>query len=141
MVKVEAQARKEGRAAPSHIETIDVAAVIDRLRQLCQAQPRRYGGKLDIDRIVAASVNVPFPHVMDPAALARSITENSVPPEYAGHIGRFLGELPLTDILRFCDRHGIKAPTLARFVRDNRAKLALRRPELDQHIDALVPSP
>ena len=120
---------------------VDISAVIDTLRGLCRMQPRRYTRPIDIDALVTTSVNVPFPRLVDAATLAKSIADGIAPPDYAGHLGRFLGEVPLTDILRFCDRHAISARTLARFVRDNRTTLALRRPDLDDHLNALVPGP
>lgn len=101
--------------------------------------PRRFTQPVNIDRIVITSVNVPFPKSIDAEALAQSIKENAVPVGYHGHLERFLGELSLTDILRFCDRHDIKAKALAYFVRTNKRELALRRPELEEHLNALVP--
>lgn len=120
---------------------VDVTSVVAKLRDLCRTQARRYAHPIDIDALVTTSVNVPFPRLIDAATLAKSITEDAVPPDYAGHFERFLGEAPLVNILRFCDRHHITARTLARFVRNNRVKLALRRPDLDEHLNALLPGP
>lgn len=123
---------------------VDVEAITAKVRQACQAgqyQPRRFTQPVDVDNLVVTSVNVPFPKLIDAETLARAIRRDRVPAEYAGHLGRFLGEIPVADILRFCDRHQIKARALAKFVRGNRAKLALQRVELEDHLDAIVPHP
>lgn len=137
------RAHRSQRADAERLEgsPVDVSSVVAKLRDLCRTQARRYARPIDIDALVTTSVNVPFPRLIDAATLAKSITEDAVPPDYAGHFERFLGEVPLVDILRFCDRHRITARTLARFVSNNRVKLALRRPDLDEHLNALVPSP
>jgi len=80
------------------------------------------------------------PASIDAATLARALQSNTVPAGLCGHFERFLGEVPLSDVLRFCDRHAIPAPTLARYVRTHRQELALRHPALEEHLDALVPS-
>ena len=118
---------------------VDVEAVIARVRAACQAQPRRYTLPLDIDHLVVTSVNVPFPTSIDAETLAGILRGDAVPPAYAPHLERFLGEMSLTNILRFCDRHHIDAAMLARFVRAQRGGLALYRPDLEEHLDALVP--
>ncbi|HEX6012153.1 MAG TPA: hypothetical protein VFY87_10205 [Geminicoccaceae bacterium] len=93
----------------------------------------------DLDRVVEASVNAPFSTAVDAGSLARAIRADLVPDGYAPHLARFLGELPLDLILRFCDLHAIETSRLARFVRHRRRELVLWRPELDEHLDALVP--
>ncbi len=118
----------------------NVEKVVARVRQLSEAQPRRYSVPIDIDRVVVTSVNVPFPRPIDAQALAGSIKANKIPEGYAGHFERFFGELALPNILRFSHRHGITAGDLALFVRKNGAKLALRRPDLEEHLNALVPN-
>jgi hypothetical protein len=95
----------------------------------------------NLDRVVEASVNVPFPTAIDACTLARAIRADLVPDGYAPHLARFLGELPVDLILRFCDQHAIEASRLARFVRHRHPELAVWRPELDEHLDALVPRP
>ena len=117
----------------------EVATVIARVKAACETQPRSYTQPVDVDRIVVTSVNVPFPKSIEAATLARSLRTNTVPKGYAGHFERLLGELPLTDILRFCDRHDIKAPALARFVKTHGKKLALNRPDLEEHLHDVVP--
>lgn len=117
----------------------EVAAIVARVRQACEKQPRRYAPPADIDRIVVTSVNVPFPKGIEAKTLAHGLASNTVPKGFAGHFERFLGELSLTEILRFCDRYGIKAPTLARFVRKQGNQLALHRPELEEHLHGVVP--
>lgn len=154
LVKVETLVPPEGRAQILALAArlrdehrrvksarVDVAAIVARVRSACQTQPRRYTQPVDIDTLVVTSVNVPFPKSVSAETLAQAIRRNAVPADYAGHFGRFLGEVPLVNVLRFCDRHQIKAPALARFVRDHRAELALRRPELEEHLDAVVPAP
>jgi hypothetical protein len=118
----------------------EVAAIVSRVRQACLNQPRRYTVPADIDRIVVTSVNVPFPKSIEAKTLAHGLASNTVPKGFAGHFERFLGELSLTEILRFCDRHEIKAPTLARFVKKQGKRLALHRPELEEHLRGVVPS-
>ncbi len=119
----------------------DMAAIASRVREACERhRPRRYTGLPDIDRIVVTSVNVPFPRNIEASTLAYGLTANVVPKGWAGHFERFLGELSLTEILRFCDRHEIKAPTLARFVKKQRRRLALHRPELEEHLRGVVPN-
>lgn len=117
----------------------EVNAVVAKVRAACVSQPRRFAKPVNVDRIVVTSVNVPFPKSIDAETLAQSIKANTLPVGYHGHLERFLGEVSLTDILRFCDRHDIKANTLARYVRTNRRELALRRPDLEEHLNALVP--
>ena len=134
--------RDEHRSRTQAIRpAVDVGAVVARVRELCARQPRRYTLPADIDHLVVTSINVPFPELIDAGMLADAIRDDDVPPGYVGHLERFLGEAPLAHILRFCDRHDIKAPTLARYVRDHRSKLVLRRPDLEAHLDALVPGP
>ena len=119
----------------------DVAAIASRVREACERHPpRRYAGLPDIDRIVVTSVNVPFPTNIEASTLAHGLTTNVVPKGWAGHFERFLGELSLTEILRFCDSHEIKAPTLARFVKKQGRRLALHRPELEEHLRGVVPN-
>jgi hypothetical protein len=117
----------------------DVDAIVGRVRRACARLPRRYAPRPDVDAIVVTSVNVPFGRTIDAETLADGIRRDQVPAEYAGHFGRFLCELPIAEVLRFGDRHGIDAPVLAKFVRHRREQLGLRRPELDEHLDALVP--
>lgn len=116
-----------------------VAAVISRVRQACAGQPRRYAPPVDIDRIVTTSVNVPFPNSIEATVLARGLASNTIPKGFAGHYERFLGELPLTQILRFCDRHEVKAPVLARFLKKQGRRLALHRPDLAEHLNGVIP--
>jgi hypothetical protein len=99
------------------------------------------GARSDLNRVVEASVNVPFSTAVDAGNLARALRANLVPDGSAPHLARFLGELPIDLILRFCDQHGIEASSLARFVRHRRRELALWRPELDEYLDGLVPGP
>jgi len=150
LVKVETLVPPEGRArilklaaelrAQHRRGRVDVAAMVARVRTACKPLPRRYASPTDIDNLVVTGVNVPFPKPIDARTLAGAIRKGAVPPGYAGHFERFLGETPLVDILRFCDRHRIGAAALAEFVRGNRARLALRRPDLEEHLDAAVPA-
>jgi len=118
----------------------EVAAIIARVREACKEPPQRYTLPADIDRIVVTSVNVPFPKSIEAKTLAHGLASNTVPKGFAGHFERFLGELSLTEILRFCDRHEIKEPTLARFVKKQGRRLALHRPELEEHLRGVVPN-
>jgi hypothetical protein len=129
-----------GRYRQRALAPTDVDAIVGRVRLACARQKRRYAPRADVDAIVAASVNVPFGRAIDAETLAGGIRRNRVPTGYAGHFERFLGELPIAEVLRFADRHGINAPLLARFVRHYREQLGLRRPELEDHLNALVPA-
>ncbi len=115
----------------------EAAAIAARVKAASAKLPKRFGLPPDVDRIITTSVNVPFPKDIDAATLAQGLSSNTLPKGYAGHFERFLGELPLTDILRFCDVHDITAQTLARFIKKHGARLALHRPDLDEHLDAL----
>lgn len=150
LVKVETLVPPEGRerilklAAELRAEyrrgRVDVASVVSKVRKACKTLPRRYASQADIDTLVVTGINVPFPRSIDATKLADAIRKGAVPSGFAGHFERFLGETPLVDILRFCDRHDIQASELANFVRGNRSRLALSRPELEEHLDALVPA-
>jgi hypothetical protein len=49
-----------------------------------------------------------------------------------------LNEISLPDIRRFCDRHKIDAKSVAQFLRNHRAALALRHPALEEHVTRVV---
>ena len=117
----------------------EISAIIARVRTACETQPRRYAQPLDIDRMVVASVNVPFPRTIEAKTLVQSLQTNTIPKGYSGHFERLLGEVSLTDVLRFCDRHDIKASALARFVKTHGKTLALKRPELEEYLHGVVP--
>jgi len=117
----------------------EISAIVARVEKACETQPRRYAQPLDIDRIVVASVNVPFPKTIDVKTLVRSLQTNTLPKGYEGHFERLLGEVSLTDVLRLCDRHDVKPTTLARFVKTHGKKLALKRPELEEYLHGVVP--
>ena len=136
ILELAADMREEHRRRKAVVNTI-----IAKVCAACAGQPRRFSQPVDIDRIVVTSVNVPFPISAYAAGLAASLQANTIPSGYAGHLERFLGELPLTDVLRFCDRHSIAVGVLARFVRTHGKVLALRRPDLEEHLNALVPHP
>ena len=131
-----AQLRSEYRQKKDLVQGIQ-----SRVRAACAYQPRRFTGVADIDPIVITSVNVPFHKRIDAKTLADAIAANTVPIDYAPHLERFFGEEPLINVLRFCDKHQIKPDALALFVRTNAATLAVRRPELENHLNALVPNP
>jgi hypothetical protein len=138
VLKLAAELRERYHRRP--LGPTDVDAIVGRVRRACAHQPRRYAPRADVDAIVVTSVNVPFRRIIDAEALADGIRRDQVPAGYAGHFGRFLGELPIAEVLRFGDRHGIDAPVLAKFVRNHREQLGLHRSELDDHLDALVPA-
>ena len=85
------------------------------------------------------SVNVPFPVHIDAESLAAALQYGAIPVQYRPHLERFIGEIPLVLLLRFCDRHGFLADKLRSFVAQHHSLLGLNRPELDEHLDALVP--
>ena len=103
-----------------------VAAIVAKVRAACEKQPCHYTLPIDIDRVVVTSVNVPFPHGIDAAMLAGALVTNTVPDGFAGHIARFLGEVPMRDVLRFCDHHGLPAGVLARYVETHGKRLEHR---------------
>jgi hypothetical protein len=115
-----------------------VLALSPRRHTAGQVDPRR---RSDVDHVVTASVNVPFRTIIDADTLARAILDDVVPKGFSGHLARFVGELPTELILRFCDRHAIGTHALARFIRNHRCDLAIRRPDLEAYIDELVPAP
>jgi hypothetical protein len=141
ILRLAARLRKRVRRSPATRRKIDVSAVLRRISQLCAVQPRRYGARPDVDHIVATSVNVPFPIRIDAKALADALQSDVIPTPYAAHLERFLGETPIGLLLRFCDRHDISADRLRHFVDNHRTRLALHRPELEEHLNALVPNP
>jgi len=141
ILKLAAKWRKRARRTSQKSGgRLDVSAILRRLHELCAEQPRRYAVKPDIDKIVTTSVNVPFPHPINSGLLADALLAERIPEGYRGHFERFLGETPLTLLLRFCDHHGITAGKLQSFVQKYRHDLALHRLELDEHLNALVPS-
>ena len=129
-----ADLRKEHRRSKAAVNS-----VIAKVRAACARLPRQFSQPVDVDRIVITSVNVPFPNSINAVDLAASLQGNTIPLLYAGHLERFLGELPLRDVLRFCDRHSISAKALARYVRMHGKALALHRSDLVEHLDALIP--
>ncbi|MEI7607491.1 MAG: hypothetical protein WCJ64_08905 [Rhodospirillaceae bacterium] len=129
-----ADPREEHRRSKAAVNTI-----IATVRAACARQPRRFSQPVDVDRIVITSVNVPFRNCIDAVGLAASLQGNTIPHLFAGHLERFLGELPLRDVLRFCDRHSISAEVLARYVRMHGKALALHRSDLVEHLNALIP--
>lgn len=155
LVKVETLVPREGRAEILRLaarlrkrvrrtvaasnQPLDVAAVLRRIADLCAVQPRRYAARPDVDNLVATSVNVPFPIRIDAKTLAKVLRSERIPAAYRAHLERFLGETPLALLLRFCDRHGISARKLRDFIGRHRSRLALHRPELEEHLNALVP--
>jgi hypothetical protein len=90
------------------------------------------------DRVIEVGVNVPFKHYVTVAELAEALRSNQVPERLTAHLGRFLGEFTLTEILCFCDRHGIDGAALSRFLRDHGTELLVNRPDLKAHPDALA---
>lgn len=134
--RLRTRARRNAVAAG---QSIDVAGILRRVSELSAAQPRRYTTKPDIDNLVITSVNVPFPHRIDAKTLAGALQSETIPESYQGHLERFLGEVPLTLLLRFCDRHGITAKELRGFIDKHRGRLALHRADLDEHLNALIP--
>jgi hypothetical protein len=140
ILRLAARLRKRARRTFVAASPIDVPTVLRRIGELCAVQPRQYATKPDIDNLVATSVNVPFSHRIDANTLADALQSESIPEPYQGHLERFLGETPLSLLLRFCDRHGISAGKLRSFIDKHRGRLALHRPDLDEHLNALLPN-
>jgi hypothetical protein len=147
LVKVETLVPPEGRAEILNLAArlrkrarrqVNVPTVLHRIAELCATQPRRYAARPDVDHIVTTSVNVPFPIRIDAQTLADTLQSENIPAGYHAHVERFLGETPIRLLLRFCDRHDISANRLRHFISKYRTRLALHRPELDEHLNALV---
>lgn len=141
ILKLASRLRKRARRQAAHELQIDVSAVLGRVAELCVSQPRRYATRPDVDHIVTTSVNVPFPVRIDAQTLADALKSGDIPERYDAHVERFLGETPIGLLLRFCDRHDISAGKLRNFVETHRTRLALHRPTLEEHLNALVPNP
>lgn len=141
ILRLAGQLRKRARRpVKASSAPLDVHAVLRKIAELCALQPRRYAAKPDVDHLVATSVNVPFPVRIDAEALANALQSETIPAGYHPHLERFLGETPLALLLRFCDRHDISPGKLRHFIGKHRSRLALRRPELEEHLNALVSS-
>jgi hypothetical protein len=138
ILNLAARLRKRARRSAAQDRQVDVPAVLHRIAELCATQPRQYAARPDVDQIVATSVNVPFPIRIDAQTLAGTLQSENIPAGYHAHIERFLGETPIRLLLRFCDRHDISANRLRHFISKYRTRLALHRPDLDEHLDALV---
>jgi hypothetical protein len=128
------QARKR---VPEPGRGIDVEDVLAKVRALCPPVSHLAVSDTDPDRLLVTSVNVPFANRIDSEGLANVIRTGRIPPRYRGHIERFLGEIALGRLLAFFDRHHIDTSTVAKFVREQGAGLALHRPDLQEHLRAL----
>jgi len=125
----------------AHRHTIRINHISESLRKLCAETPRRYSQRIDIDKIVVASINVPFPDSIDASTLSQALRTTKIPSRYEKHLARFLGEISLIDILRFCDRHEIGVGILSKFFNASKTKLAIHRPDIEEHLDELIPAP
>ncbi len=140
ILKLAAKLRKRARRTPvPSSQSLDIPEILQRVGDLCALQPRRYTSPPDVDNLVATSVNVPFPVRIDAETLADALRTEEIPGLYYPHLERFLGETSLPVLLRFCDRHDISAGKLRDFIGKHRSRLALHRPELEEHLNALVP--
>jgi hypothetical protein len=139
ILKLAAKLRRQQRQT-SEDARINVDALTATLRRLCAKLPRRYCQRVDVDRVVVTGVNVPFRDSISAGSLARAIKKGDVPRKYVGHITRFLEEESVPNILRFCDRHEITESELAHFVRSHRSEFPVRRPQLEEHLNVVVPS-
>lgn len=138
ILRLAARLRKRARRPVTTPDlAFDVGRILERVRELCAVQPRRYAGQVDVDNVVTTSVNVPFPVAISAQALVDALRSGQIPTGYGGHLERFIGETPLFLLLRFCDRHGIAADTIHSFVTQHRHRLSINRPDLDTHLDAL----
>lgn len=136
ILRLAARLRKRVRRSAAADRQVDVPAILHRIAELCATQPRRYAARPDVDHIIATSVNVPFPIRIDAKTLADALQSEDIPARYSAHLERFLGETPIGLLLRFCDRHDISANKLRHFIGKHRARLALHRPELEEHLNA-----
>jgi hypothetical protein len=138
ILRLAARLRKAARTRPkadSAQGSIDVDAVVAKVRALCAAHPvRPVISQSDADRLIVTSVNVPFAKQIDAEALAAGIRTGRIPKGYLGHFERFFGEIPLNRLLAFFDRHGIDTATVNEFMRKNGSHLALHCPDLDEHL-------
>ena len=117
-----AQANDDDQAYAKTLEAygkekgIDIEEVLAKARALCLPVSPRVISETDSDRLLVTSVNVPFANRIDSEGLAEVIRTGRIPPGYRGHIERFLGEIPLSRLLAFFDRHHIDTSTVAKFV-------------------------
>lgn len=138
ILKLASRLRREARKrVPEPDKDIDVENVLAKVRALCPPISHHVISDTDPDRLLLTSVNVPFANRIDSEKLADAIRTGRIPPRYRGHIERFLGEIPLGRLLAFFDRHHIDTSTVAKFVREQGAGLALHRPDLQEHLRAL----
>jgi hypothetical protein len=138
ILRLASRLRREARKrAPEPKKGIDVQDVLAKVRALCPPVSHRAISDTDPDRLLVTSVNVPFANRIDSEGLADVIRTGRIPPRYRGHIERFLGEIPLGGLLAFFDRHRIDTSTVAKFVREQGASLALHRPDLQEHLRGL----
>lgn len=138
ILRLASRLRREARKrAPELKKSIDVDGVLAKVRALCPPVSHHAVSDTDPDRLLVTSVNVPFADRIDSEGLANVIRTGWIPPKYRGHIERFLGEIPLGRLLAFFDRHHIDTSTVAKFVREQGAGLALHRPDLQEHLRGL----
>lgn len=138
ILRLASRLRRETRKRASEPKKgIDVEDVLAKIRALCPPISHRAISETDPDRLLVTSVNVPFANRIDSETLADVIRTGRIPPGYRGHIERFLGEIPLSRLLSFFDRHRIDTSTVAKFVREQGSSLALHRPDLQEHLRVL----
>jgi hypothetical protein len=138
ILKLASRLRRQARKRASEPKKgIDVEEVLAKVRALCLPVSHRVISETDPDHLLVTSVNVPFANRIDSEGLAEVIRTGRIPPGYRGHIERFLGEIPLSRLLAFFDRHHIDASTVAKFVREQGGGLALHRPDLQEHLRVL----
>jgi hypothetical protein len=138
ILRLASRLRREARKRASEPKKgIDVEEVLAKVRALCLPASHRVISETDPDHLLVTSVNVSFANRIDSEGLAEVIRTGRIPPGYRGHIERFLGEIPLSGLLAFFDRHHIDTSTVAKFVREQGGGLALHRPDLQEHLRVL----
>jgi hypothetical protein len=140
ILRLAARLRRRARRQAARSSRLDVSAILHRIAELNELQRRRYSVQPSTDNLVVTSVNVPFPVHINAESLAEALQSGDIPVQYRPHLERFIGEIPQVLLLRFSDRHSISAEKLRSFVAKNRSLLGLNRPELEEHLDALVPN-
>jgi hypothetical protein len=92
------------------------------------------------DRALCVSVSVPLPRKIAPEELIAAFRSaasggGEAASTNAGHLDRLLSEMSVTEILRFCDRHGFGLSDLRNAYRWTRGRGGAPHPALEAHLE------
>jgi hypothetical protein len=79
----------------------------------------------NINRVIQATMNVPFPNILTSDELVSIIRQQNIPDRYVGHLQRFAGELSKSLIQSFITHHGISVNEWQNFLKANTNELHL----------------